>query len=548
MKVQMPFYCRQDGSISEDEQSSIFQLKSDTLFPFFSQGAEQMRLFRSLTPIQGLAVLGLTQILSACNQSDNSGLLNSVAQAANEDRSPSQSTPSQTAPNPESTFPPVTINPTQDDTSIFLSRSFQEQGKKWVPADFKTMNLKWEFDVSQKQARGTANIRFQTAEQGIPFFLMTPEVQSAKLDGQTITIQSTQDPDRATPLKYVDANLAPGTDHTLEIQYEIPSDEVTFDSTGMAFVTAMADITDGNFFESYGPSNFEFDQFKMSLEMNILGGSDSHQLFTNGSAALAGENQWKVEFPDFYNTSSFFVHLTQTEMSVRKMTYQGLTHEIPITIYSQDASLTSQAANKVLGLFKELEGTFGPYMHPAFTAYISGSGGMEHAGATITSLSALGHELTHSWFARGVMPADGRSGWIDEGIANWRDTGYPRGSASMTRSSTNVGNFSIYSLFTPYNAYADGSAIMGDLDGLFASDFGGLRPVLKDFFAAAKGTLVTSEIFKNYLQFRTGIDLKNLFTKYAYGNKQLEILPIATGEAGEGHPTPLTRSEMRYLR
>ena len=77
---------------------------------------------------------------------------------------------------------------------------------------------------------------------------------------------------------------------------------------------------------------------------------------------------------------------------------------------------------------RELEQTYGPYPHEALLIYCTGniSGGMEYAGATMTSLEALGHEITHSWFARGVMPANGNAGWIDEAIARWRDRGYPR--------------------------------------------------------------------------------------------------------------------------
>ena len=49
---------------------------------------------------------------------------------------------------------------------------------------------------------------------------------------------------------------------------------------------------------------------------------------------------------------------------------------------------------------------------------------MEYPGATATSLRSLGHEMFHSYFAKGVIPADGNSGWMDEGLASWRDKGY----------------------------------------------------------------------------------------------------------------------------
>lgn len=46
---------------------------------------------------------------------------------------------------------------------------------------------------------------------------------------------------------------------------------------------------------------------------------------------------------------------------------------------------------------------------------------MECAGATVTRLAHLEHELNHSYFGRCVMPANGAAGWVDEGIATWID-------------------------------------------------------------------------------------------------------------------------------
>src|SRR5690606_27098526 len=53
-------------------------------------------------------------------------------------------------------------------------------------------------------------------------------------------------------------------------------------------------------------------------------------------------------------------------------------------------------------VFHELEGDYGAWPHPSLVIYNAGMGGMEYCGATMTSTSALGHELFHSYFARGV--------------------------------------------------------------------------------------------------------------------------------------------------
>ena len=89
---------------------------------------------------------------------------------------------------------------------------------------------------------------------------------------------------------------------------------------------------------------------------------------------------------------------------------------VPITLYGEDPEKVKTAMATTLATMAELERDFGPYMHPRFLAHITNDadGGMEYAGAARTSLKALKHELTHSWFGRGVHAANGKSGWIDE--------------------------------------------------------------------------------------------------------------------------------------
>jgi hypothetical protein len=308
----------------------------------------------------------------------------------------------------------------------------------------------------------------------------------------------------------------------------------------------MADISRGNFFERYGPSNYEADQFQLQLKLSIHGDQKPHRLFSNGKVRVNGTSEWVIDFPRYFNGSSLYVHLTQSPLEIRETSYTGLTHTIPIVIYSKTAELADQALSKILPLFQELESTYGPYLHPSFTAYIYGKGGMEYAGATISGVGALGHELTHSWFARGVMPSDGRSGWIDEGIASWRDYGYLRGDTTLSRPGTNLAKYSIYSIFTPPNVYVDGRALMGDLDAMFATSHSGLRPVLKAFFAQWKSQVISTEIFQEFLQTSTGISLAEVFKRYVYGEPR-------TGEPGPSpdrglHPSPLTEEQILEIR
>jgi hypothetical protein len=165
-------------------------------------------------------------------------------------------------------------------------------------------------------------------------------------------------------------------------------------------------------------------------------------------------------------------------------------------------------------LFADLESTFGPYLHASFTANIEG-GGMEYAGATTASVGSLSHELCHSWFGRGVLPADGRSGWIDEGICTWRDFHY-RPPRDDTRAPANLADYSIWYQESPQDPHFDGALLMTEIDAL-AADAGGMIPVIRSFYADWRGKPITTEQFLSYVATKTGLALDARFDKYVYG-------------------------------
>lgn len=145
---------------------------------------------------------------------------------------------------------------------------------------------------------------------------------------------------------------------------------------------------------------------------------------------------------------------------------------------------------------------------------------MEYAGAAITSVGALDHELLHSWFGRGAIPSDGRSGWIDEGIAGWRDNGYYTSAWPADRDFTNLANFSPFERFTPKNCYRDGSSFMAELDGCLERR-GGIRPVLKKFFAEYKTRAISTPLFQLFLETELNLDLHTAFRNYVYGGLEI---------------------------
>jgi hypothetical protein len=433
------------------------------------------------------------------------------------------------------------------------SRIFQENGTTFSPADLQNMELRWDFEPNSGLARGEVHIRLKATANGITYFLSEADPEEVTLDGETVEIESRLDPDRLNLLRTVRNSLEEGREYSLRFTYRISPSRLTLSPQGVSLLTSMGDVRSGNFLEAYAPAGFEGDSFALSLGISLHGDHlDQHSLFANGEVTKLDDKRWQIEFPEYFGASSFYLHLTHRPLTVRTTVYQGRQGAIPILVYSQDAALASAAIQELPTLFSELEETYGPYAHASFLAYITaGRGGMEHAGATVTSLGALAHEVTHSWFARGVMPSDGRSGWIDEAVASWRDYGYRRAEALHRRAPTNLGRFSPFQRFTPGNCYVDGRALLSELD-LMLADRGGLRPLLRDFYSLWKRRAIRTADFQDFLETRGKLDVKALFRNYVYGSDGDypgdRGAGIAQDETGSLHPPALTPEEVAALR
>ncbi len=447
-----------------------------------------------------------------------------------------------------------------------LSKSFYSSGRQYAAMDFQTQHLAITFDVSSSKAIGRSTIRFQTTAAGRPYLLLEAPVLGASISGQTIAVEFLKDPDRLNSLVALEIELPANDTRELIIEYELPPGRASFAGGGVGFLSDMADLT-GRFFERYGPSSFEEDKFEMTLQLEVLNAKSEHRVFANGSVEELSQTAWRIQYPREFTSSSFFVHLTNRALSVNEFEIQGRATKIPVVVYSTSASLVNQASRRLPALFRELERDFGPYPHLRFVAYMgTSSGGMEYAGATITSLASLGHELLHSWFARSVMPADGRSGWIDEAIARWRDLGYPRASRLLQRDPTQLGGLSRFQRSTPTNSYSDGASFLAELDLLF-KDSGGLKAHLETFARRYRYSLVTTDEFWWFLETSAQKNLNEFFSRYVFAGRPTQrvegsLLPLALVETNEDalrqaevreqheslHPTPLTDAELSKLR
>ena len=404
---------------------------------------------------------------------------------------------------------------------------FNNEHGRAIFVDFKKAEYDITYNVLWKKApKVKTTITFTATKTGQPIFDLIPDPRNATLNGQPVKIVETTTPD-GSKIRQVLSTVKPGT-HTLEMENNF-KENVRYNIFKRTVSSAfwIRDLKYRKFMEQYMPSNFEYDQYAMALNVKFLGTKTSHQdIYANGQVIRTSPNSYRVEFPEWYTVSCPYFHTTPKGAKKRiDFSYKSISgKEIPVTVYTSWWSRPSKFKAEAERVFKELEADYGPWGHKQLVAYetLPGTGGMEHAGATQTSFGALDHEMLHSYFAKGVMPANGNSGWIDEAIASWRDYGYQRKPLPEFTGS-NLGSQSVYKRHTDSRAYALGREFMAYLD-FQLQDRGGLKAFLKGYFQTYKHTVITQEHFKNNLEFWSGLDLTEDFNTYIWGENPSEDL------------------------
>lgn len=421
----------------------------------------------------------------------------------------------------------------------------------YVPIDILSMHTKMVFDAESREATGEATMQFVTREKGRPLFDLVPQVLSATLDDQPIAQVLLIQPDASTRMRSLSIEVEAGQTYTFKVSYKI-NNGVEYASDGIKIGFFMSDLAVGGreYWEAFGLAGLEYDQYPHHIDAEIVGTSKSYRMMTNGEVENMGRNQWSVDYPDYFTTSSLYFHIIDpTRFKIKSGTFAGINGEVPVTVYAASESNASQGLANTLKVLKELEATYGAYAHASALAYITpDGGGMEYCGATITSLWALEHEFTHSWFARGVMPANGNSGWIDEAIASWRDNNYPR--LNQVRSRGQLSGFPEFQRHTVMPAYTHGANVIANLDAKFASVSGGMKPLLKQLFSEFQRSTITVEIFRDWLEEKTGVDLDSLFNTHVFSRAVAndENAAFTKWTNSSRHPRPFTKEELQLYR
>ena len=125
------------------------------------------------------------------------------------------------------------------------------------------------------------------------------------------------------------------------------------------------------------------------------------------------------------------------------------------------------------------------------------------------------HELSHSWFLKGVSPVNGYDAWFHEGFAEWARDGFPTASTDISHIYSGALKFRPNSLRQnfPSPSWDKGKKVLSFLDNHLSSH-GGLLPLMIKLHDQKKGTAVSTADFFQFISQETGQDLTIFFDHY----------------------------------
>jgi hypothetical protein len=337
--------------------------------------------------------------------------------------------------------------------------------------------------------------------------------------------------------------LEPCSEHTLELAYPLAQPdapgasaiEFRQDPAELQVALDSSDLEPGRYLEAWLPANMPWDRHPITLTIEVIGAETETLLISNAEVDTRGPAAWQLEFPPTSTamdpliellprtrvTSEFGVHQTPAGQTIPYQVHVDLDVSTPI----------AEIVGRITTALDTFEARLGPYPHPTLTVHVRAGGrSMEYAGATVTSLAALEHELVHAWWARGLSPATYADGWIDEGWATYTTAG-PEARTAMPLDPA-AGPWRIYDAHpfarvTPKIAYNGGrqvfaglAAILGvaELDAAMAGLHAELGPL---------GSLTTAQL-EHHLHCVSGEDpgVRQIFHRYVYGfDDEPEPLP-----------------------
>jgi len=252
-------------------------------------------------------------------------------------------------------------------------------------------------------------------------------------------------------------------------------------------------------------------------------------------------NQWSMDTEqEVASYTVMFVLLPFEDTVQDKRNIDGV--DVRVVAYVGGASI-DKAFSKLESCLPEFRDTIGPFPMPrGLNVFLTQTGGgMEYYGATISSLSALEHEVFHMYFGCSVINKTYRDSWLDEAINMWYEyskNSYYTRISDFYRSDIVCGRSPIEVGFDS-RAYDQGAHIIQAV----AEELGGREQML-DFlrylYSGFTFSPFTTVDFLDYLEKYSGHDMKQQFLNWLYYKMDSSSDKTSTSRTTRLHMVDLT--------
>jgi hypothetical protein len=407
-----------------------------------------------------------------------------------------------------------------------------------VPIDIQHITASLTFDGATSSGIGDATIDFIVGPGGgCPIFDLRQTITAVWLDGAPLAVADVALHDfgggPGAELRVVNSILAAHSSHTLRVTYALGTPQASAAGSyqptmswnagpRLVFNFGFTDLGPGRYLEAWVPANLIFDQFDITIDVQVLNTGIAHTPITNGTVTVIGTNHWSIAFPARFTALSPLFELRATDTVTSQtgsVALPGSGTTITIEAWKLTTSPTDLAARitEIAGFLTANEASTGAYVHGnRFVAFLH-VGGMEYEGGTTTSVGSLRHETFHSWWGRGVKPAGQADGWWDEAWTVYNDNGGTGSTPfNFTSPPVELSPRNPWTRVTPGASYSSGERFFQGAAALMSP--ANLHTHMNDFYTTRRARPATTPDLEAFLVSRSGqATLVDGFHRFVYG-------------------------------
>ncbi|MCX6559912.1 MAG: hypothetical protein NTZ26_05295, partial [Candidatus Aminicenantes bacterium] len=300
--------------------------------------------------------------------------------------------------------------------------------------DIRTITVRLVYHPETFRVDGEATLVFvMRPGQTRPLVHFDPEtrgrsIQAVRLDGEpldpanTVAVRIVEFPGTTQKAVEFQRDLAEGVEHILEMSYTFTQPEGY-----PRFSTEVNDL-DGHGNEEIFPTlNSPEELARHEITLVVDSPSPYRCIGSGWVRPISAQPQtWILDTErEVASYTVLFALLPQADSALDERTIAG----VPVRIMAFNAGARPSipvAYDKLNDWLPKMITELGPFPMPRGLSIflVSGGGGMEYFGGTISSLSVLRHEITHMYFGCSLIARTYRDSWWDEAATSWYEMTY----------------------------------------------------------------------------------------------------------------------------